>query len=281
MSDGEVSAIEKTSDWWVPFGIVAAHLAVGAFALVVLEGWSLVDSFYYAVVTGTLVGYGDLVPKLPRSRIFASIYAISSMVLIGSAAARLIEKCMVEGTRRLLQNDPEGVCKSRKRVVVTRGQVVSATLVVTAIAAVGVIVFRYNLGRTWVDIFYFLTACLSTVGWGDVHPATVVGKIFASIWLITIAGGFVALISRITDYRGAVRELRLFEEVASGKMESGTFEKIDADNDGKLSKVEFLAGSLIHMKKVCQGDIDEILNRFDELDKDSSQHIEKKELKLI
>src|SRR5688572_8411032 len=43
-------------------GSVAVLLAVGTVVYSVLEGWTLLDSLYFSVVTLATVGYGDLSP---------------------------------------------------------------------------------------------------------------------------------------------------------------------------------------------------------------------------
>eukprot|EP00521_Asterionellopsis_glacialis_P009106 CAMPEP_0195286076 /NCGR_PEP_ID=MMETSP0707-20130614/3670_1 /TAXON_ID=33640 /ORGANISM="Asterionellopsis glacialis, Strain CCMP134" /LENGTH=366 /DNA_ID=CAMNT_0040345669 /DNA_START=156 /DNA_END=1253 /DNA_ORIENTATION=+ len=49
-------------------------LFMGGFVMGRLEGWSLVDSMYYAVSTAGTVGYGDIVPKKPRSKLAACFF---------------------------------------------------------------------------------------------------------------------------------------------------------------------------------------------------------------
>jgi voltage-gated potassium channel len=39
-----------------------------------VEGWSLLDSFYFSVVTIATVGYGDLAPKTVLGKIFTVAY---------------------------------------------------------------------------------------------------------------------------------------------------------------------------------------------------------------
>lgn len=40
------------------------------------EGWSYVDAFYFSTMTLTTIGYGDLVPTNPFTKIFAAFYAL-------------------------------------------------------------------------------------------------------------------------------------------------------------------------------------------------------------
>jgi hypothetical protein len=47
------------------------------------EGWSRLDSFYWAFVTATTVGYGDFRPTTKRSRIIAIFIAVLGLLTTG------------------------------------------------------------------------------------------------------------------------------------------------------------------------------------------------------
>ncbi|RZU40741.1 ion channel [Edaphobacter modestus] len=51
------------------------------------EGWSRFDSFYWAFVTATTVGYGDFRPTKRRSRIIAILTAVLGLLTMGIIVA--------------------------------------------------------------------------------------------------------------------------------------------------------------------------------------------------
>lgn len=93
------------------FGAIFLVITFGAFSFHLIEGYSLIDSFYLATETVTTVGYGDFTPKSTFGRLFAIffmlvgggtvLYALSSLVqsivqseILSVAASRRKEREM-------------------------------------------------------------------------------------------------------------------------------------------------------------------------------------------
>lgn len=66
------------------------------------EGWSVVDSIYFAFISGLTIGYGDLAPKTFVARGLAIVIGICGIVLTGLVAAIAVEalSSVREGERR-------------------------------------------------------------------------------------------------------------------------------------------------------------------------------------
>ncbi len=61
---------------------IAALLSLGTVVFTALEGWSLLDSFYFVAMTATTVGYGDLVPTHALSKIITVFYSLTIVPII-------------------------------------------------------------------------------------------------------------------------------------------------------------------------------------------------------
>ncbi len=52
-------------------------LVIGAVVFSFLEGWNMIDSFYFVTMTATTVGYGDFTPTTQVSKIVTILFAFS------------------------------------------------------------------------------------------------------------------------------------------------------------------------------------------------------------
>lgn len=63
-------------------GIFFLVLVFGTLLFHYIEGWNYVDSFYFTTTTVTSLGYGDIVPTTPLSKIVTSLFAIMGIALV-------------------------------------------------------------------------------------------------------------------------------------------------------------------------------------------------------
>jgi voltage-gated potassium channel len=68
------------------------------------------------------------------------------------------------------------------------------TLLIAMVIIIGVPGFMITEGFSLLDAFYFCVVTIATVGYGDIHPATVAGKILALLVIMVGVGSFVGLV---------------------------------------------------------------------------------------
>ena len=57
-------------------------IGIGAALYHWLEGWSWLDSIYFTVITLTTIGYGDLHPTLPITKVITILYGLNGVILL-------------------------------------------------------------------------------------------------------------------------------------------------------------------------------------------------------
>lgn len=67
------------------FIYVAIFITASALVFHWLEGWSLLDSFYFVIVTFTTIGYGDFVPTMTITKpitIFVGLNGVAILLMV-------------------------------------------------------------------------------------------------------------------------------------------------------------------------------------------------------
>jgi voltage-gated potassium channel len=70
-----------------------------------------------------------------------------------------------------------------------------------SILAVGTVVYMLLEGWSFVDALYFCVVTLATVGFGDLHPTTDVGKLFTVLYILSGIGIIVSFASELAKQR--------------------------------------------------------------------------------
>lgn len=58
------------------------NVAVGTYLYHWLEGWSLLDSLYFVIITLTTIGYGDFSPTRPVTKFLTIFYALNGAAIL-------------------------------------------------------------------------------------------------------------------------------------------------------------------------------------------------------
>lgn len=70
---------------------------------------------------------------------------------------------------------------------------------VTALIVVATVFYRVVEQWAWIDALYFAVVTIATVGYGDLVPQTVLGKLFTIVYILTGIGLFVAFAAALTQ----------------------------------------------------------------------------------
>ena len=71
--------------------------------------------------------------------------------------------------------------------------------ITVALVVGGAFFYRRVEDLSWIDSFYFTIVTLTTVGYGDISPATSAGKIFTMIYLLIGVGIIIALVGEVAS----------------------------------------------------------------------------------
>ena len=77
------------------FIFLVIALLSGAVGMVLIEGWSFSDALYWASVTATTTGYGDVVPDTDSGKIFTIFYTIIACSLAAKGFRDVVTYPMV------------------------------------------------------------------------------------------------------------------------------------------------------------------------------------------
>ena len=79
--------------------LVAFTLLGGTIFYSTVEGWSLVDAFYFSVTTLTTVGLGDLAPSTTFGKLFTALYIFAGVGLIAVFVSAVAQETLGSGGR--------------------------------------------------------------------------------------------------------------------------------------------------------------------------------------
>ncbi|XP_010449497.1 PREDICTED: two-pore potassium channel 3-like [Camelina sativa] len=271
------------------FALLVVYLSLGVLIYwlnrdhyVVNQTHPVVDGLYFCIVTMCTIGYGDITPNSVVTKLFSIMFVLVGFGFIDILLSGMVsyvldlqESYMLNSAQR--RDEPEkrrsyiiDVKKGRMRIRLKVGLALGVVVLCIAVG-VGIMHFIENIG--WLDSFYLSVMSVTTVGYGDRAFKTLPGRLFAAIWLLVstlaVARAFLYLAEARVDKRNRERAKKVLCET----MSVSQFFAADIDNNGCVSKAEYVIYKLKEMEKITDKDIIPISKQFDKLDRCSNGKI--------
>ena len=268
---------------------IACYLGLSALAFsFFFEHWSVIDSAYFAVVTFTACGYGDLVPSTNGGRLFCTFFALGGCAFLGIALGILGDhmiKSEVEKRKRLevqrqskvmksfvAQESSGGSERNLSRnslrdswgIATNRFSLVKFPALIIIVSCTTFISIKE--GWNFIDgLFYtIVTAC--TIGYGDLAPTLESTRAVAVLFVPFSVACLGALLARIASAVINRRQQKFRDDLLHFELTPDLFEACDSSNDGRVDKAEYMTFMLLAMRAVDSELLDAISAQFDKLD---------------
>ncbi|KAG7026481.1 Two-pore potassium channel 3 [Cucurbita argyrosperma subsp. argyrosperma] len=239
------------------------------------ETHPVVDALYFCIVTMCTIGYGDITPNSPATKLFSVLFVLVGFGFIDILLSGMVSYVLDLQESYLLRNVKRGVQRESGKsyiIDVKKGRMRIRMKVALALGVVilcigigmGVMHFVEDLG--WLDSFYLSVMSVTTVGYGDQAFKSMTGRIFASIWLLVSTLAVARAFLYLAEARVDKRHRMMAKWILGQDMTVSEFLAADTDNNGCVSRSEYVVYKLKEMGKVSEKDVMQISNNFDRLD---------------
>ncbi|KAL5577152.1 hypothetical protein UlMin_018851 [Ulmus minor] len=258
---------------YLSFGVIIYSFNRGNF--LANETHPVVDALYFCIVTMCTIGYGDITPNSTVTKLFSILFVLVGFGFIDILLTGMVSYVLDLQENYMLRNvngvgekkEPTSYIfdfkKGRMRI---RMKVALALGVVVLCIGVGVCVMHFVENLGWLDSFYLSVMSVTTVGYGDHAFKSMNGRIFASIWLLVSTLAVARAFLYLAEARVDKRHRRMAKWVLGQDMTVSEFLAADIDNNGFVSKSEYVIYKLKEMGKITEIDVKQICHKFDMLD---------------
>ncbi|XP_026448962.1 two-pore potassium channel 5-like isoform X1 [Papaver somniferum] len=254
-----------------------------------IETHPVVDAIYFSIVTLCTVGYGDVAPLSPATKVFTCIFVLMGFGFINISLRGLVnyaldyhENLFVANSRVNLGgrgNSSNGFLRNcifdiKDGRLRTRVKVGLALGVVILCIGMGATVLHFVEKFDVLDSIYLSVMSVTTVGsYGGKAFNTIQGRLFASLWLLVSTLSVARVFLYLAEIRVDKRHRRMEKWILHRQMTVDDLVAADINNNGFISKAEFAIYKLKEMGLIKQKDILLVCNQFDKIDRNNSGKI--------
>jgi len=250
------------------------YLLTGTLAFHFLEGFSFRDSFYFCVTTFTTVGYGDLFPMNPWSKVFNIFFIIFGLSIVAASVATLVAWA---DDRSHHHDSLHKVRQTRREMVQgVTWSLVRHLLSLIFFLSIGAVWYWKVEGGTPLDSFYWATITSSAVGYG-VMPMSDATRTFNCFYMLCAVLSFAFCLGKIVQLISAVEVEKRIALFASQPLSAGLIKEINDHNgvsDGAIDHYEFMMYMLTNMVKISHAEVEEVEALFRKYDVDGNGMID-------
>ncbi|KAK9281973.1 hypothetical protein L1049_004882 [Liquidambar formosana] len=251
-----------------------------------IETHPVVDALYFCIVTMCTIGYGDIAPLTPATKLFACFFVLVGFGFIDILLSGVVnyvldlqENMILTGIQVDKAKAQEGFSARNYIVDVEKGRmrirlkVGLALGVVVLCIGMGTLVLYFVEDLSWIDSVYLSVMSVTTVGYGDRAFKTLPGRLFAGVWLLLSTLAVARAFLYLAEARIDKRHRRITKWVLHREITVEDLLAADINNNGFISKSEYVIYKLKEMGKIGEKDILEICNQFSKLDRNNSGKI--------
>ena len=282
------------------FAVIYVTAGGGLFAGV--EGWSYADGIYFATVTLTTVGYGDLNPQTGAGRFLAILYCLFGVSTVIASLRGLTmqlanvasERALIRATERKPKLVPTGAAGDEEMangVDVSnprgKGWRIKAGLLIVVFCvlqcASAAVFVAFVPGLNFLNALYHCWVTASTLGYGAFaadFPTTTGMRAWMTCHVFFSSLFLAVVVAEIDKARAVARAAERRADLLSAPLDGDLLAKLDRDGNG-VDKLEFVIGMLTSLDVVAWRDVEPFLEMFDKMDADGSGHLDMADIKRL
>jgi len=226
-----------------------------------------------------LLGYGDFTPETEAGKLFNCFFALFGVAYIGLCLVSVgshyidVQMNMFQSMEKNIQRSLVANEIKDPTVDTSKGKnIFTVTMILNAFLLV---FFAYLIGRnegwTFIDTLYFCVVSATTIGYGDFTP--IKHRFWGALYLLWAVGTLGYMIAVVGEYIMIKNREKVLARFTERKLNWKDIAQADMNDDGKISKLEYVEFMLVSMNIVDQELIDELHERFNEMDINGNEEI--------